>query len=105
MAAIEEPKCSYYSQHFNDNDKNFELMLGKIDIQTSFHHFAEKKLWFSLNQKLMPVSLTKKKNNLLIYMYSPGFTITLSIFFKFVHALFCTVCDLLFITSFNVLTS
>lgn len=38
-------------------------------------------------------------------MYSPDFTITLSIFFKFVHALFCTVCTWLFITSFNVLTS
>ena len=62
MAAIEEPKCSYYSQHFNDNDKNFELMPVKINIQTSFHHFAEKKLRFSLKQKLMLVSLTTKKH-------------------------------------------
>ena len=46
MAAIEEPKCSYYSQHFNDNDKSFELMPGKINIQTSFHHFTEKDMFF-----------------------------------------------------------
>lgn len=60
MAAIKETKCSYYSEHFNDNDKNFELMPGKINTQTSFHHFTEKKLCFPLKPKVRPVSLTEK---------------------------------------------
>ena len=52
----------------------------------------------------MPISLTKK-NIFKFECIHQGFTITLSIFFKFVHALFCTVCALVSITSFNALTS
>ena len=31
---------------FHDNYKNFELMPGNINIETSFHHFTEKNTFF-----------------------------------------------------------
>ena len=31
---------------FHDNYKNFELMPGNINIETSFHYFTEKKMFF-----------------------------------------------------------